>query len=203
MRSGDSRTLTIDGNSVNATYLGKGRHATAYRFGDTVYLYVAEDEYMKDVIADGLWDTDSPHIPKIAKHGDVMIRGQWRKVYSMPFSRTIKASDGEAWKGLRTLASVAEKIFRERFAGKLHIEGAYYNRDIIEASTGLVAASVTDALDKLADAAANYGSGVSFEFGKRNIGVDADGRIVFRDILFDAEKMRRELAATMKRRRGW
>lgn len=196
-----TRTIQVDGKPIEGEYLGRGHYATAYQCGQTVYLLVKEDEHMKEVISQ--WIEDVPHVPAITKHEDVQVRGKWFQVYSMPFYRTIRASDREAWAILKTLSEAAERIFRAKYLGKLEVDGAYFNRDVIEETRGQVPESVTEALESLADAACNYGCGVSFEFGKRNIGVDDAGRIVFRDILFDAEKMGREMRQKLRASRGY
>jgi hypothetical protein len=203
MKRGDRRTIRVDDKDLEAEFLGKGHYCTAYRAGDTVYCFVVEDEYMKEVISQ--WIENVPHIPAIRKHDDQQIRGKWFQLYSMPFYRNITAKDREAWAALKVLKESAERLFRQEYcqAKPLAVHGAYFNQAIIEDTRGKVPESVTKALEELASAAQNYGCGVSFEFGQRNIGVDDQGRIIFRDILFDAEKLTRERMAKLKRSRGW
>lgn len=189
-----------------AEFLGRGHYCTAYRRGDVVYCFVTEGEYMKDVIYEQFdHEKPTPHIPAIDRHAEQFTRGKYLKVYSMPFYPNATAKDKDAWPVLVTLRKAAERIFSEKYGWKapLAVNGAYFNRDIIEATRGEVPESVSEALQELADAAGNYGCGVSFEFGRRNIGVDTQGRIVFRDILFDAEKIEREWTAKIKAARGY
>lgn len=200
MKRGDKRTITVGKLKIDAEYLGSGRHCVAYRFGDTVYCFVDEDEAMKEAIS--MWCDDLPHIPKIEDVGNQFIRGVWKKVYKMPYYRNINAKDKEAWAVLKTLKKTADDIFHSKYCvsdKSLWMWGQYYMDDIIEQTRGKIPESVTEALESMMNAGANYGMGIAFEFGQRNIGVDSEGRIVFRDILFDAEKMHREMAA----KRGW
>lgn len=204
MKRGDARTIAVDGKEIEATYLGKGRHATAYRAGDTVYLFVFDEgEHMKEALA-LFGPDDSPHVPKITTHEEQHARGKYLKVYSMPFYRNITAKDADAWKILKTLADAAERIIREKYMFNekpLHQWGQYFMNDVIDATRGQIPDSVTEALQSIADAGANYGMGIAFEFGKRNIGVDDAGNIVFRDIIFDSEKIHKEMM-TVRRRFG-
>jgi hypothetical protein len=209
MRKGDPRTITLpDKSQVAAAYLGKGRHCTAYRRGDDVFCFVVEGDYSKDIIAE--WVEDGlPHVPVVEKLGEVYHRkGECRKVYRMPFYPNVTAGDEGAWKCLRVLAESAERVFRAEYVAKgraLAVDGAYFARDVIDATRGepWVPESVAVALESLADAMANYGCGWAFEFGKRNIGTDPQGRIVFRDIMFDAASVERQWRDRMKRARGY
>lgn len=204
MKRGDLRTIAIEKQRIEVTFLGKGHYCTAYRHGETVYCFVVEDEYMKDCIVECC--EDSPHIPQIKRYEEQQVRGQWRKVYSMPLYRNITAKDKEAWAVLKTLKESAERIHAAKYVGfnpgnrDLMTCGCYFNRDVIEDTRGKIPESVTEALENLADAACNYGAGVCMEFGARNIGVDSEDRIVFRDILFDAEKLFKQ---RMKASRRW
>lgn len=204
MRRGERREITVDGKAFEAEYLGAGHHARAYRAGDTVYLFVhGEGECMKDAVAE--WCSDMPHVPVVKRHDETRVRGREYRVYSMPYYRNVTAKDASAWAVLRTLSEAAERIRRAKYMGDrpLTTWGIYFAQDVIEDTRGKVPESVSEALTELMNAGSNYGSGVTFEFGRRNIGVDAEGRIVFRDILFDAEKVYRELVAKSKRCRAY
>lgn len=189
MRRGDHKTIVIDDVSMEAEYLGKGHYTTAYLVGTTVYCFTVEDEYMKDVICD--WCDDMTHIPKITSHDDVCIKEKYFKVYSMPYYRDITKNDKAAWAIYKTLKSVGETTFI-RFNKPLRYNGLYFFQHVINELKGKVPESVILALSEMLNAACNFGFGVTIEFGKRNIGVDDNGNIIFRDILFDAEKLYKE-----------
>lgn len=207
MKRGDICTIKIDDRPRQVSYLGAGAHAKAYRDGDAVFLLVHdEDEHMKEAVE--MWCSPMPHIPDIKRHDAQTGRGGKEiQVYSMPFYPNITASDREAWAVLKTLTEAAERIRRARYGYRcernLYQWGLYFARDVIDDTRGKVPETVSEALTELMNAGSNYGSGVTFEFGRRNIGTDGQGRIVFRDILFDAEKVQREQMAEMRARRWW
>jgi hypothetical protein len=47
------------------------------------------------------------------------------------------------------------------------------------------------AIEQMNYAASNYGSDITYEFGVRNLGVDQDGRLVLRDVLYSPVVVRR------------
>ena len=211
MRRGDQRTITVDGKPLEAEYLGRGQCATAFRglADGRVYLFVSEDDHMKNAVE--MWTTDGmPHVPQLKRHADDKARGKFRQVYSSPFYPTRTAEHREAWATYKTLKEAADRIRRAKYLGgwqpggrSLLTDGLYFFQDVIEDTRGKVAESVTEALVELMNAASNYGCSITCEFPVRNLGVDDAGRIVFRDILFDAEKVQRQWAEKSKRRGGW
>lgn len=211
MRRGDVRDIVVDGNKFPATFLGKGHFCSAFRasnvlgFDDRVFCFVDEEDYSKEVFLDnGCGTGPMAHLPEVRKHGDAFNRGVYKSVYSMPYYEPLTAAHKEAWATYRTLIAAREKLFpKYGFKKPLEIYGANFNRDLVEATTGKVPESVTTALDELANAACNWGCGMTMEFAPRNLGVDEEGRIVFRDVLFDAQKLWEERERKMKMTRRW
>ena len=193
MKRGDLKLIQVDGKEYPAIYLGCGRYCRAFLVEETVYCFVRAEEHMKECVS--MWCDSSPHIPPIERHDPV--NGVYTQVYSMPYYRNIQASDKEAWEILKTLQKAHSRAVAES-PGSIYLFGADINRKIINLVRTQIPDSVVEALENLADAACNYGCGVLMEFGRRNIGVDSEGRIVFRDVLFDAEKLNRQ-----KRRRNF
>jgi hypothetical protein len=200
MRKGDPYVLKLTNETLLTHFLGKGHYCKAYRFMDTVYCVVVEDEYMKDVIAEWVCE-ENPHLPKIERLEDITIKGKDYKIYTMPYYENISANHRLAWNILKALEAAVEKVEPKYWFSKpMACYGLYFNQDVIKEAKGKVPESVTDGLTILNDAASNYGSGITFEFGKRNIGVDNHGNIVFRDIIFDAEKLHKEREAKIRNR---
>jgi hypothetical protein len=192
MRRGQLTTIDPgDGTELAVHYLGRGAHATAYQHGLTVYLLVDEDDNMKEALE--LFVPDgTPHVPPVKRLGTVCKRGKCRNVYTMPYYRTVTAKDKEAWAVVKLLESTRLELHRTRFVatGKcLSVYGIELMYEVIQATRTKVPESVTEALEALSYAGSNYGCGVTFEFGRRNIGVDERGGVVFRDVLFDAAKV--------------
>jgi hypothetical protein len=203
MRSGDRRTITVDGKKLDAEFLGQGHYAKAYRVGDDVYLFVTEC-YMKEAI-EGI---EGPHIPKVERHDVVSSRsGEDTYVYKMPFFEPLTPKHAAAWAQFRELQrateeakeALAEEYGQKGRSFRLIYDGYAVNDRLIDIAQ--VPASLKTALRDMASNASNYGAGVTFEFAKRNLGVDKSGNLILRDVLFDSEKLEIERARLMKHSR--
>jgi hypothetical protein len=188
MRRGTHTTIQVGGERFPATYLGRGHWSTAYLSEDgvTVYLYTRDDP-MKEAAshAEGL------HLPPIARHGYTVRRGIDYDIYSMPYYRNITPADKEAWAVMRELCRTREAVWRRDVSGhwpprRYFLPEVSYNT-IQEAD---VPDTVRESLESLYYWGCNYTSDLGMEYARRNIGVDAEGRIIFRDVLYDGERLR-------------
>jgi hypothetical protein len=121
----------------------------------------------------------------------------------MPYYANITAKDKEAWRIYKTLKKIANEVFnalRKKHGIKFSLAylGCDHRQLIVDRAHRRVPRSVTNALQKLINGGGNYGCGITFEFAPRNIGVDKKGKIIFRDILFDADKIEKERARKYK-----
>lgn len=215
MRKGDSRRITVDGRAFNAAYLGKGFFCSgAFRefIGDEltptgrVFLFIRDhdnselSDFSKEALS--MWCNKLPHIPEVERHEPITTVGKEQCVYSMPYYRTLTATHALAWRQYKTLRTIRDDawIAWDKQSKPLSQWGLYFAEHVIELATGKVPESITAALTEMLNAMSNYGSGYSLEFTLRNLGVDADGCLVFRDIWFNAGAIYRMMEA--KRRRA-
>lgn len=194
--------LTLEGiGGVEVTRIGKGQFCTAYRCTnneDRVYLVVDDErgDYSKDILA----DCDGPYFPELEKVGDLRGKTVWRTHYY----RRLKASDTAAWQQFKLMAGCNLQARAEILSG--HADYVYRGREAVDRTIDLVRvtdAELADALQVLADAAANYGSSYTFEFAVRNLAVDSDGHLILLDPVFDLETMAKENRKREKRARGY
>lgn len=177
MKNGDTRMIEILGERIESVYLGCGHYAKAYRVNDDVYCFVNGD-YMKEAIQ----DMDSTHVPKIEwvqSNGEI-------EVYKMPFYEPIKTSHKAAWADLRLLRKLWDEI--------PPVKGIAWNSDrnweLVKRLRALSKESLADAIEAIQNEIGNYGSECTFEFSRRNIGVDESGNIVLRDVCFDPRRLK-------------
>ena len=199
MRRGDIRTITVNDQKLDACFLGSGHYCRAYLVGDTVYCYVKQEDYMKEMVARC---SRMPHIPDVKEHGEVSIHGKFYNLYSMPFYEPLTAQHVQAWQDYRALQR-EHKAAQDEVKAKQDFwrhPGAFwdiYNNEVNVVFVDRVKsypalATLAVALEEMADNMANYGSGCGFEFAPRNLGVDTYGNLVLRDVCFDAEKIARD-----------
>lgn len=177
-----SRLIRVDGQWIPGAYLGKGLFTTAYRYGDTVYLLTNED-YSKEAIA-LFADQSLTHVPKIRRHED------WKhyQVYSMPFyQRLTKKDHPKAYVQYESLNTWG-------------VAGAFSCYAWLSGHTGL-SDTLKAALQSLLDAFSNYESdNLCLEFNKVNLGVDSNGDLVLRDVLFSRGAVREKLSGKKRKR---
>jgi hypothetical protein len=113
----------------------------------------------------------------------------------MAFYRTINASDKVAWKQLKELNKLNEKAFEStrklhRYTGGIDYSGDR-EREMCNVLADLVGQSVIlpeslkQAVIELKEHIENYNEGWVFEFPTRNIGIDEEGNLVLRDVIFN------------------
>lgn len=181
MKRGDMRTINIEGNPLLVEYLGKGHYCTAWRHKNNVFLFVKGD-YLKEPLLSLQGMKHIPKLEQLESSNDALI-------YKTLFYPNITAKDKKAWGHYKSLSEALEnarKQIQEKHGWqRLQSYGHEINNFVAEQFSG----SLGTALKELVYEACNYGSGVTFEFAPRNLGVDSKGNLVLRDVLFDAEKI--------------
>jgi hypothetical protein len=192
MKRGDTRTITVDETKIeDAEYLGRGMFCTAYRVLDTVYCFV-KDCYMKEAIS----GIDQPHVPNITRHEST----DEFDVYSMPYYGPLRAAHKTAWAQYKMLDRAWDearyrayeelKDTSQQFRAEDH--NYMVNDCMVETLRSWGADDdLVSAIEQMNYAASNYGSDITYEFGVRNLGVDQDGRLVLRDVLYSPVVVRR------------
>ena len=204
-RSAHHRTVTV-------RYLGKGHFATAYLSEDKwVYLVVKHDarDQAKDLLVDFMRDCEdssrrgedwSKHIPYTEAVGFINRRGQTEDdfVYRMPYYKTISAKDKEAWKQLDIINKCATSTY---YSQKSHEDKRARFIELIQNESKLPD-SLKEALTQFEEHLQNYEEGWMFEFPKRNIGVDEEGNLVLRDVIFNQKLLTAQRQAEARRKFG-
>lgn len=196
MKKGDKRTLRLGdkGCEVPVSYLGAGHWCKAYLMEDGRVLLRCNGDFMKECIK--LFTHELPHEPKLERAWDWESATSDEQVWIMPFYRTITAKDKAAWAIMKELERARMDVFHAKMHECLwvkHERIEWYGIDMMNQAIDKanVPEDVKEALQDMADAASSYGQSIFFEFAPRNIGVDENGQIIFRDILFDMEKVRK------------
>jgi len=177
-------TFAIDGQTIEATRIGRGRFCTAYRATQDparVLLVVSDTDFAKDILA----DADGPTIPRCVLLGQTATG----RVFETDYSETVSAKrNADAWRIMKTLEATRDRVWREHMIARVDYSLGYSIAfETIERAD--VPATIKDDLNVLLSSAANYGSSYSFEFAKRNTGVTTSGLIQFRDCVFDLETL--------------
>lgn len=203
MKRGQMTKFLIDFEKqewIDVQYLGKGAFCTAYRIpGGDVILKCKDSCPEKEVIK--LWGMDSPYTPKIEEVYDAESPTEDYTVWRMPYYEPLTARNKEAWRIFRELKRAREDAVG-KVRGNLHATGrsanAYsnyfwltYSNEINNTLIDLanVPEDVKEALQNMSDCAASYGSDMCMEFQAKNLGVDSEGHIIFRDIIFSTKKV--------------
>ena len=178
MKSGTQTTIVLRNEKIEATYIGSGRHAKAYRVKDDVFLFV-RDCLMKEAIA----GIEHPHVPVLKHVENKNEVGIWM----MPFYEPLTAKNRAAWSQYRELKRCASEAVPRVINSnpKMHHADLGYMMARHVCENADVNATLRSALDEMIEKAKDYGEGISFEFDKRNLGIDEEGRLVLRDVLYD------------------
>lgn len=207
MKRGDVVPIFVAGQRLEAEYVGAGRYATAYRHRDDVYLFVVGDT-MKEALSE---TPPGPHIPRCEYVEAQDRRGSTEpvRVFRTAYSRTLGADCREAWGQYRALQRAHDQACRDieqRVEARGERWGVFsqYGPEISERAIEIadVPEDLRDALSRLLNSGNNYSHGVCFEFARRNLGVDGEGRLVLRDALIDCERRERELSLARTRERS-
>ena len=174
-----------DGPPILARRIGRGRFWECWQESESSVLLIRrlQGDYSKEILTDC---DPMPHIPQCERVGHI---GD-KEVYRSPFYATVRAADESAWMWFRRLEAARDAAWQkvmvrrnEPWSRPLYC-GVDVMQETIEATEG---GPIRRALEELRDASANYGSSYTFEFAKRNLGVDTAGRLILRDVVFDLE----------------
>jgi hypothetical protein len=202
MRKGEGREITLDKRKHWAEYLGKGRYSTAFLLGRDVIIYTRRGDNGKEILTHC---RPSPHIP-VCERIEVQDgpRGaDWDiYVYKMPLYQPIRPGS-EAWACMKELARAREEAYTE-FITEQHM--VRYNGAVVNYAVqtrAKVSDSVREALEELTNRAADWGSSYMFDaFRRPNLNQDDEGRIILRDVLYDAEPIYDEWCRKMRTRQS-
>lgn len=205
--------VEIGNQKIPFVFVGGGGTTLAFSeegFPSVVYLFVADlqfndgstDEDMsKDILAEAYFSAPgNKYLPQIEFLKRTYVAGPELnkdcKIYKMPFYDDISESNSEAWVEMKTLHKL-------RSDGKVQVKNEYREAEgktpslsflgnkaaerTVELAKTKENKEMAQALEAMYKALATKGRpGITFEFNKRNIGIDKDGRIVLRDPVYDS-----------------
>lgn len=213
MIKGQKVKLEIEGVFKSYIFIGAGATAYAFRHPDKegqVIVFIPDlkfkdgsslEDTTKDTLAKAYKQNKAnPYLPKIEYIGRLFVDGpelnRFCKIYIVPFYRDIKKSDKAAWIETKKLHKIRD-------------DSMHQIRDAYEVATGKEP-SLTFLGNKAAKRACSLGKeklnillwsalksiydnintnclGVTFEFNKKNVGIDDSGHLILRDPVYDSE----------------
>jgi hypothetical protein len=180
-------------------YLGRGKFATAWADESVpgrvwVRIPWAAQDWSKELTARLLEKVDNPHLPyvrQVGRDGESTIYVMPR--YKMPLLR--EDVSAEVWAQVRALQRCHKKAYENAWQwGRSQNEKA--REDIVACAHAdpvfASAPKLLEALDALNQAAYDYGDGAAFDtFPARNLGTDAEGRLILIDTVFNQHAVAR------------
>lgn len=198
MKKGDKRIKIVDGQKLELSYLGKGQFTECWLDESTGDVWQWSTDVVKECIE--AWaDQDNIHVPK-------QERVDWsdddRLLFKAKFYHPLTAKNKTAWRQFRILEAARqeaqEQLFKENnvgFYSRMSPRQFWTSRgyDVAQRTINLVRdklpQELIEGLESIYDAAINAGSGVTFEFPKRNLAVDDRGNLILLDIAFNTDKI--------------
>lgn len=183
-------------NNEQCKRIGKGEFCTAWRSIDTpqnVYLICKEGDNVKEVLKQ---IQDTPHIPMMQYVDSYYHCGIDYTIWKTEYSEKLTAKHKDAWKIAKILRETWDNTPWTKpypFYGSTRSErqewlDLWHDRvrrfiDTIE-QDDRIPATIHSALACVYSWACAYGPNFLFEFPNRNLGIDSNGNLVLRDILF-------------------
>jgi hypothetical protein len=217
MFKGDMVTIKVGDSAVPMTFVGGGATVLAFsEIGkeNLVYVFVPDIEFLngdktvdlaKDVLASAFEsDPANPYLPRVEALSFTYVAGpeldKFCNIYKMPFYRDIRQSDKKAWVEMKILhklrADGMRQVYKEyedetgnspsmTFLGNA---AAKRTCELAKVKLSKKNPALFGALERLSWATCGMGRpGLTFEFNKRNVGVDRAGNLVLRDPIYDAD----------------
>jgi hypothetical protein len=179
-----SALLTIDGREpIKVEWLGRGRFSEAWGNCENAYVITREREWGTDSakeLMESLLDLNNPHIPKVEHVGYL---GD-SKVFRMPLYQPLTAKNKEAWGQFKELRRNKEDAWNNFWPSYGRHDAAMETmRYVVDSSS--VPLELREGLQAIVDASYSYMDLPMLEFSKKNLTVDAEGRLILLDVIFD------------------
>lgn len=215
MFKGDKFEIKVSNTTIPVVFVGGGATVLAVSeigFEHLVYVLMPDlvfnDGYQtqdlaKDVLVDAYsGNPGNPYLPRIDFIMDTYVAGpeldKMCRIYKMPYYRDIRQSDKKAWLDMKRLhkyrADGMHQVYEEytqdtgNDPSMTFLGNEAAKRCLALASQGLKNKALLDALLRLYVALqSKHRPGLTFEFNKRNVGVDQAGNLVLRDPVYDSD----------------
>lgn len=186
-----------DGRTRMAQFLGRGKFSNVFLYSEgrgrpTVYIYTKHGDLSKDILSH-VDRKNNKHIPLMQYLGpmfDGKIDVYRSQYYVTPVTRNnASASVISIIKALQTVhAEACTKFPGDIIAKNQCIDFNYHIAENVKAPK-----KIREALCCITESAQDWGNHYLFDdFRAKNLGLDPDGRLVFIDAMFDAEKLQRD-----------
>jgi hypothetical protein len=213
MIKGQKVKLEIGGYSSTYIFIGAG--ATAYAFKNPeiqseVIVFIPDlkfktgasfEDTTKDTLVTAFNKNKlNPYLPKIAYFGREFVGGPELdrpcKIYKMPFYRDIKKDDKFAWVEMKRLHKVRDDTMHQMYdifkmstgkKGSLTFLGNKAAKLACVVGKNKLNVMLWSALKTIYDNIKPGHLGVTFEFNRKNLGIDVNGHLILRDPVYDAE----------------
>lgn len=220
LRVGSSRDeipmTFVGGGATVLAFSEVGKENLVYLFVPNILFLDASDaeDTAKDVLVEAYTHApNNPYLPRIEYLTYCFVGGpelgKYCKIYKMPYYRDIKQSDKKAWldmKVLHKLRADGMRIAYDKYrkeVGKspsmtfLGNEAAGFTVELAKEKYSKKNPALVESLESLYRGIVSMGRmGLTFEFNRRNVGVDRAGNLVLRDPVYDSE-----ITTTIKRDR--
>jgi len=155
----------------------------------SVLIVVPELCYDKEIIEQCHYQwRDNPHIPFCTREGDIPRKDETERVYRM--KRYYKLQTGsQAKKDFNRIKRLLEPVINRMVTNGNYAARCQEAANILEKCPE--SDHVANALEDILRYACNYGQEMSFEYIQRNVMQDENGQLVWVDMVFDTNLMRR------------
>jgi len=217
MYKGDKATLTVGNETIPMVFVGGGATVLAFSevgHENLVYVFVPElvfmdgeraEDFAKDVLVEAYQsDPANPYLPRVEYLRTAFVDGpelgKVCKIFKMPHYRDLRMSDRKALVDMKILHKLRADGMRQIYDDYKCLTGnspsmtflgnaaAERTRELAVEKYSKKNPAMVAAIVHLEQAIFNRGqAGLTFEFNKRNIGVDKAGNLVMRDPVYDSE----------------
>jgi hypothetical protein len=162
--------------------IGRGHASTAYQNDDTVLVFEQNGDYEKELYS---LAGSSAHIQPVTKlEDDWKIGHRYGSLYRMPYIPSFKNAPREVRKLMKEAEAYRQdswKLFDrdEKYLMFEHLAVWFENRGYD---------TLAEDLRRLGSWAVSYGSSMTLELGAQHLGY-LDGRVILRDVVFDAASL--------------
>lgn len=191
---------TVNGRVFSLEKIGKGAFSVAYRDlenQEQVLIFVRDlqdqnlQDYAKESLADWCYSDNHgaiKHLPKMEwLESEYEEKGVFYQVFLTDFYENLSAKHKQAW----TQHKQIKRLFDQALTSRGNNEHALdQTRRFLKLAEKELDPDLYDALIAVSDAFRNFDD-PSFDFGKRNFGVNREGVLILRDVVFCQEKMRK------------
>jgi hypothetical protein len=200
---GDLVTIKVPGRlrPIKASYIGSGRFSSVYRIrSQEVIIYNFFGDRSKCILEQSYRDYKNPHLPKVKYLGDMKLRGPmlpedlkmkvFRANYYTPMTDFVFRDLPDETKGLVRALKKAHRQADNSLRGHIinDMKCGDFNRALVDKAK--VPNVMKKALTHLAYECEAWGDHYIFDdFRRANMALDARGRIVFIDPMFDVNML--------------